>query len=406
MLPPNRKSFWLTVVAVAPLSFAPIAFAETFVLKSGGRIEGELMNRQREANDPYLVRTDAGVVKLAREVVSKAIAKSNAIEEYEQRAPKAASTVESQWELAEWCQENNLRGPRSHHLEQILRLDPNHEGARIGLGYQKFEGRWVKPDEYFASIGYRKYKGTYRTEYDIALMQSREAATMATVEWRGKIRIWRKSEGKKREAESIAAIRQIRDPAAMPVLCEYAADEKEAQHWRLLFIETIGQFPSGSGGDATLAELALGDEDEELREKCLDVLERNGSKTAVRKFITALKSTDNVTVNRAGRALARMRDQDAISPLITALITKHSFIVQQGGGMGAGFTTDPSGQQQLGNFSAGGGAKKVTQERQNEGVREALIRITGENYGFDRDAWRKAYAQALAPANIDLRREK
>lgn len=394
----GRAAAWGVFVAF----FLRGAHAETFVLKSGGRIEGELLNHERKPTEPYVVKTGAGTLKLAREVVSKAIPKSDALQEYEARAPKVANTVDAQWEIAQWCHDNNLIGRRQHHLEQILMIDPNHEGARIGLGYQRYDGRWMKQDEYFKSMGYRKYKGSYRTEHDIAIMQRHEAAIEATAEWRNKLRIWRKSEGKKREAESVEAIRQIRDPAAIPVLSEYASDTEEAQHWRILFIETMGQMP---GCDATLATLALDDGDGDIREKCLDILERKNSKIAVRQFIGALKGDDNARINRAGRALARMRSVDAIPALIGALVTKHSFIIQQGsgGGTGANFTSDPSGG---GGFSTGGGAKKVTRQIENDGVRDALIQTTGENHGFDRDAWRRAYAQATAPANIDLRRDK
>jgi hypothetical protein len=398
----GRAAAWAVFAAL----FLRSVHGETFVLKSGGRIEGELLNRERGPAEPYVVKTGAGTLKLAKELVSKAIPKSNALQEYELRAPKVANTLDAQWEIAQWCMDNNLRGPREHHLEQILLIDPNHEGARIGLGYQRYDGRWMKPDDYFKSIGYFKYKGSYRTEHEIAMLQRQDMVREATAQWRNKLRIWRKSEGKKREAESIDAIRQIRDAAAIPVLSEYAGDTQESQEWRILFIETIGQFPTGSGGDATLASLALDDGDADVREKCLDILERNKSKSAVRQFVGALKSDDNARINRAGRAIARMRDPDAISALIAALVTKHSFLIQQGGNMGADFTTDGSGQQKLGSFGAGGGPKKVTRQVENEGVREALIRITGENHGFDRDAWRRAYAQATAPANIDLRRDK
>ena len=64
---------------------------------------------------------------------------------------------------------------------------------------------------------------------------------------------------------------------------------------------------------------------EEVRLTCLDHLEKTKSPEVVGYFVGKLKDKDNHLVNRAGVALARMKDPTATGPLIDALVTTHKF---------------------------------------------------------------------------------
>ena len=56
-------------------------------------------------------------------------------------------------------------------------------------------------------------------------------------------------------------------------------------------------------------------------------------------YVQALRSKDNVIVNRAAEALGTIGDPEAISPLIDALVTTHKYLIQPAGGGGPGEIT-------------------------------------------------------------------
>jgi hypothetical protein len=151
-----------------------------------------------------------------------------------------------------------------------------------------------------------------------------------------------------------------------------------------------------------LVNAALYDADAQIRDKALDALEKGDTRAIGAMFTKALGDKKNEVVNRAALGIARMKYEDGVPSLIEHLQTEHTYITGQGqGNIGAGF--NPNGG--LGSFSAGGGPKAEKKKVPNDGVRQALVILTGsKDYGFDKDAWKSAYAQTRTPKDIDLRR--
>ena len=113
--------------------------AEVFLLKSGGRIEAEQLNRERERGQPYQLKAADGVrLALAESAVLRVIVKSDLDKQYEALVEKLDNSVASHWNIAEWCLEVGLTEQRKRHLAAIIALEPNHEEARKALGYQRF----------------------------------------------------------------------------------------------------------------------------------------------------------------------------------------------------------------------------------------------------------------------------
>ena len=55
-------------------------------------------------------------------------------------------------------------------------------------------------------------------------------------------------------------------------------------------------------------------------------------------------------------------------------------------------------------MSAGGGPKIVSFNVPNQPVLDALVTITGQNYGFDKQRWRAWYASQKKTETLDARR--
>src|SRR6185369_8653898 len=123
--PRFRWAYFSLVVSVFGflLGLSPAVFADIFVLESGGKIQGELLNRDEQPRTKYVVRSGAATINLPSEQVRETIHQSPADLEYARRAPVTADTVEAQWELAEWCRKNLLVKERRTHLRRIIELD-------------------------------------------------------------------------------------------------------------------------------------------------------------------------------------------------------------------------------------------------------------------------------------------
>ena len=68
------------------------------------------------------------------------------LDEYESQRAKLPNTVQGHWQLAIWCAKKNLLEQCRAHLNALIKLDPDHNGARQVLGYQLVEDEWISPE--------------------------------------------------------------------------------------------------------------------------------------------------------------------------------------------------------------------------------------------------------------------
>jgi hypothetical protein len=377
--------------------------ADTFFLSSGGRLEGKLLNPDEAPREQYLIETpQGGRVTLAADQVERIETPSPEKQRYLELLPRMPATVDGLWKMAEWCRENGLDAEREEHLEQLLTLDPEHKGARLALGYNKVDGRWVRPEEHMRSLGYVRFGGSWKLPQEVEIEQQKSRLEEAVNQWRRDVRNYRSQIGKRRGPEAVNELRAIRDPLAAPALAEQL-NEETLPEMSVLYVEVLGKLNHPSAV-AALTKHALNHADERVRDLCLDQLVRRGEHGAVNVFIQALSSKENFMVNRAAVALARMSDPRAIVPLIDALTTKHKLVIQQGGppgGIGASFSPSGGGN----GLSVGGKPKVIDQDIQNPAVLQALTALTGAHHGFNKAAWKAWYAAENTPRGVNLRRE-
>jgi hypothetical protein len=394
------------------------ALAEVFVLKSGGRIEGEYLNADRSSGQPYLVKTEEGVrLALSESGVQRVIVKTELDRQYEALLPKTPNTPEGQWAMAEWCKEAGLLDERKTHLAAVIALNPNHGEARQALGYQKFGSRWLTQDEYMQSQGYQRYKGAWRLRQEVEIESRERQNELAQKQWRKDIRRWFEQviDGERHRDAAARSLSQIQDPLAAPALAEILADGKESRAIRKQCLELLGRLPPGLA-TAVYVRIAMNDADDQIRDGCLDELKRQGAHVVLPQFIVELQSKDNNRVNRAAECLERLDDKDATLPLIEALKTEHKFQVSTGppGGMSLGFGGGGSGSGTntgtgggLGGMSMGGKPKIFKKLLENRSVRGALTTLyPGINYQYDEEAWRNWYIQSQTSTAVDLRRSE
>jgi hypothetical protein len=388
----KRAVAWLLPVALMVCA-RPAAWAEVFVLANGGRIEGELLNPDEKPRRAYLVQVAEGAqITLELSQVERVVTVPADQRAYEKVRRQYPDTAEGQWALAEWCREHGLSAQRTTHLERVIELDPNHVQAQRGLGHSQINGKWQKREDVMIQNGYVLYQGKWRTKQEIELMESRRKQELDEKAWFQKIERWRAWLGSDRRDAARDAIAAINDPAAVRAL---AAAMKRDAHTdvRVVFIESLAKIGT-SEAVKMLAATALDDANEEVRLTCLDYLQRKPSAEVVAYFVSMLRSKDNTLVNRAAMALGRMKDTSAVGPLIEALVTTHKFKVTTGTGNPNSMSTTfgSGGGGSPGGFSFGGGTQVVTNHISNQPVLDALVALTGQHYGFDKQSWKYWFA--------------
>lgn len=393
------------LILLVSLWAAPAA-GDQFVLRSGGRLEGQLLNPDEKPRKSYRIQTSLGLVTVAAERVEAVVGPSEKERAYLALLPRMPATADGNWKMAQWCQQNFLEDHRREHLEAAIALDENHAEARRSLGYTRDEqGRWVLPEVVNRKQGLIRHGMRWVLPADIVLQQAREAQEKREKELRGELRRWRswivRPRGK--EAEGRQKFLSLRDYAAVAGLSEMLRDEDELPAMKLLYIETLHRIGS-AGGAMPLVQQVLETPEPEIRSKSLDALQDIGRAHAVAAFTKALSDSDNHRVNRAAAGLAAMEDPESVPALIDALITEHKFQLRPAGGaINPIFGNGPGGG--LGGLSMGGNKPKIVkQELQNESVRDALVKLTGVNHGFNQEAWRAWLVRRDAPATTQLRR--
>ena len=145
-----------------------------------------------------------------------------------------------------------------------------------------------------------------------------------------------------------------------------------------------------------MAIASIYDPVEEVRLTCLDHLQTKKRPEVVAYYIGKLrdKKSTNEVINLAGVALGRMKDPSAIGPLIEALVTVHKFKIEKPGG-------DNAMSAQLRRRSrpaAAPGCRRaagqpyIRRTFSNQAVLDALVALTGQNFNFDKEAWKYWYA--------------
>jgi hypothetical protein len=392
---------WLLPLGLAVL-LAGAVRADVFHLTGGGRIEGELLNAEESPRTTYVVRlASGGTVTLARKQVERVENRSAAEKAYRQMRVETPDTIEGHAKLAEFCRKNSLLESREFHLQEILRLDPDHAEARYGLGYSKVKDRWVRTAEYMRERGYVLHKGSWRTPQEVAIEERNAEFEAVQKQWKRDLKLWRGWVGKKREREGEQNIQAVDDWRAAQAVVEMLDDET-TQYWKLIWIDVLGRLHTHTAWTA-LVRYALEDDDEVIRVRCITKLEQSGTGPAVGVFVRALDDKDNVRVNRAGIALGRMQDPSVVPALIEHLVTKHK-VVQPGtsssGGLGPIGATFGGGGTGL---NTGSPPQVIDLDVPNQGVFSALVALTRQNFG-SQDDWRRWYIETHTPKGVNLRR--
>jgi hypothetical protein len=402
------------LAALAVFWTAWSAQADILHLKSGGSVEGTIIAQDGER---YTVRTLVGTVTVPADAVERFEKKPSVLDEYVKRSKEAADTPQAQVELAKWCDEHGLRAFWRKHLKRALELDPDCETARVALGFVRVGGIWVdgrtvaeeRPDDAEQQEPADEGGGAVRDEQKVvAAIQS---------QWTVQIRALKTTklessvgrlveEGRKRIVE-------IRDPLAVLPLTRVLGGGNWA--CRDALVEVLSHFPQDEA-TMNLSVLALVDPDADIRRRALLEIQRRNDPRVVPQFRRALSTDSDALVRRAAIGLGALKAAAAVPDLIEVLTVQRekpievpvrayfaqypnvfngSTQITLGGALPVNYQAAVIGIPAIaGNFLFPPTlvlTRDVTVFRSE--VRQALVAITGKDFGFDRAAWRRWYEE-------------
>jgi HEAT repeat protein len=408
----GARPWSVTLAAVVIAGAILAANGDILHLKNGGSVEGSIIEHDGQS---YRVRTIVGTVTLPVDAVDHVEKKPSILDEYVKRREEAADTPAAQVELAKWCDEQGLKAGWRTHLKRAIELDPDCEAARVALGFVRVAGIWVdgrtvadRPE----SVADKKEAD----EPDDAGNADEKVVAAIQTQWTVQIRAIKKnfletSVGRlqRRGRERIVA---IQDPLAILPLARLLSDGNWA--CRDALVEVLSHFPQDEA-TMNLAVLALVDDNEGIRRRALAELKRREDRRVIPQLRQALVSDNDTLIRRAAISLGMLEATSAIPDLIDMLKAQRRKLVEVSTRtyfrdyqvvfdsptiVSLGNVSQIRHAPVLGIASIGLGLVSVQHEYQMRDVtvfrtevREALRKITGEDFGFDEAAWRRWYRE-------------
>jgi tetratricopeptide (TPR) repeat protein len=188
------------------------------------------------------------------------------MQEYLERRAKTPETVDGQFKLASWCEQNGLKPQAAAHFQRVVRLDPKREAAWRHLGFKKLGGRWVKPELVAA---------------EKARAQEQQKADK---HWKPILERYRsglQAKSPTRRAEAEQALARITERDAVPMV--WAVFGRGEPSMQKVAVQVLGQIDDGSASRA-LAMLAVFGGSPEVRRLATETLRRRD----VREFASLL----------------------------------------------------------------------------------------------------------------------
>lgn len=156
-------------IAILPVLFlsAGFAFADEVQLKTGGKVTGIAT----ESGDRIVVEVASGTISFHKDDVLTVTKGRTTLHEYRERAEeiRGSKNASDHFDLHVFAKKNGMSRQSAEHLQQALRLDPNHEGARRASGYQLYQGRWMTEAEIWREKGFVLHEGKWMTSAEIEL---------------------------------------------------------------------------------------------------------------------------------------------------------------------------------------------------------------------------------------------
>ncbi len=158
-----------TVLFLASALFPAPASADVLHMKDGRQLEGKIV--ENDSKKPEVKFRVQGIVQtFKRSEIARVEVKATKEDEYAEKAKGlSARDADGHFKLGLWCQTEGLVSQAKKEFQAAIKVDPDHEGARTALGFERVDGQWL--DE--------KGKRAY-----LAAKEEEEAKAAGKVKWK------------------------------------------------------------------------------------------------------------------------------------------------------------------------------------------------------------------------------
>jgi|GEM_PF-1501212 len=149
-----------TLFLLLTLLCAAGALADVVHLRDGRKLEG----RVTVEGDEVLIEQKLGSVRVPVEQVKTIERGADTEAELDaKRAELAEGNADERYRFGVYLRERGLADEARRAFEGVLKLEPEHAGARAALGYVHHDGYWILASDYYRSQGLVEYRGEWIT---------------------------------------------------------------------------------------------------------------------------------------------------------------------------------------------------------------------------------------------------
>lgn len=400
---PSVVSRRICICLTALWGLATTASADTVHLQGGYTIDAD---RVELRGDVYRITSRSGTYDIEKERVLKIEPGPTLTDEYDGELKKHGDSAAGHFEMACWCDYKGMKSEQLKHLKRVIELDPEHADARKALGYVRQGKDWVKAKSPKTLTDEdREIRRKAREQDAIIRKKLSEWHVKIQAIESGRLDPTRNDAARKQFADGRAQIMGIRDPFAIGPMAEVLS--RGDVPTRRLLVEALARFEQDEAV-MNLIVLALLDRDSGVRASAGDALAARKDMRIADAVRRAMYSEREWTIRNAAATLGRLKAMEAVPDLVSMLSTERLGIERVSDaiyldsiiyvfGRPVGYSSGGSYliYQPNGIGCMGPGALVAAVDHYEVAlksvyrteVQEALIAITGQNFGFDRDAW-------------------
>lgn len=406
--PPGRPSaLGRALLACVALGLCGAASTADELQLRNGSIEGRLIE---EGADVTRIETFAGELAVPMQAIVRRIPGESRLERYRKLRGEAPLTPERERVLARWCRQEGLSVIASGHISAALAADPASPEARQLAGYVRLGDVWIQ-------AGTPAAPHPARARPPDALIREMLTGWQRRFNKIEEVMV-QSARGSAEFEGAREMLLSLRAPLSVQPACRILGGSAVAV--RLVLVEFLQRYPQD---DATvhLVVLALWDAQREVRRSAARALRTRRDARPTAALARALQCNTESIVLNAAEAIAQTEDRSAVPALIDALCLPRGvtppldprpyfddlLTVFDGGvpvPLGETAATHPSTiafrdfRRTLDGLPH---AAPAAADNCRTEVQDALIALTGENFGFDVIAWRNWSARN--PSSPDTR---
>ena len=395
------------ILACVCLFLAAPACADIVHLKTGSKLEGEIIER---ADGIVRIRMSSGIIATVKEEDVVAIEQRQTPRDvYEAMARKVQpNDSDAHFALAMWCRDHGLQDETTAEIVATLKTNPDHEGARRELGHVRTEQGWMSREDAMRAEGKILVKGRWVTKEEADRIEKKEREKRLILAINAAVYKIHSS-SKAARAEQEAKLATFDDPSMAWKIVGLLDDRDVAV--RRAACRSLAAMKHREGINR-LVRVTLSDTDETVREAALGALlamDRGRACDAFCEIVAALKIQNIANASeqrgierlyyRIASALDKLDDVRAVPFLIEILYPNVDITGRPGGeqeaGVGLGISSGSLSEDFTDRHTVIGlgEAQPLPPERDayyfNEAAETALKRFTGQDLGVLPEDWRK-----------------